>query len=195
MKEIKLTCSFDSQICNFFNSEQKIEINNPFENDFSLEINNSSLKNCQLYLQADGLGLNNQADKIKLLITKNEKIIYQASLDEFFKQKINLDILQSQSANKYFFIFDLSHLFFIPDKIEINFDLLFDFDCTNMKMKIKDSIQQSELPQTIITENSGEVLADNNQKQTFPFFLSLSILFVFLLFVIIKIVHGKKKKK
>jgi|GEM_PF-3703365 len=196
MKEIELNCSFDSKACDFTNSQQKIEINNPLENDFYLKINNLSSKNCHFYMQASNYNLDNGSSQIKLLISENEKIVYQETLNNFLQSKIDLGVLLAQSNYQYFFIFDLSHLFSNPDKIGLNFDLLFDFDCYIEDLKVEESDENIQKTQIISPslQPAGEVLANEDQNQSFIFPL-LSILFVLLLFVIIKIVHGQKKKK
>lgn len=198
MKTIKLNCLFDSQVCSFIDSWQNFQLNDPTENNFSLEINNLSLKNCDFYIKAQQLSGNEQADGINLLISRDDKIVYQETLDHFFQQKVNLGKLTKQSNSQYFFIFDLSPLFSNPEEIKLNYDLLLDFNCWLPELELE-SFQP--LAQKI-QQASGSVLANNDQMPSllkgqpkFPVFLLLSILFVFLLFVIIKIVHGKKKKK
>lgn len=200
MKTIKLNCLFDSQVCNFVDSQQNFQLNDPAENNFSLEINNLSLKNCDFYIKTKQLSGNEQADEINLLISRDNEIVYQESLDKFFQQKVNLGELEKQSNKQYFFIFDLSHLFFNPDKIELDFDLLLDFNCWLPELEIEKFTPPAQTQK--IHQASGSVLASNNQviaplegQFNFPIFLLLSILFVFLFFVIIKIVNGKKKKK
>lgn len=196
MKEIELNCSFDSKACDFAKSQEKIEINNPLENEFSLKINNLSSKSCHFYMQASNYNLDNGLSQINLLISESEKIIYQENLNNFLQSKIDLGTLQAQRNYQYFFIFDLSHLFFSTDKIELIFDLLLDFDCYPEELKVEEydeNIQKTQIISPSL-QSAGEVLANEDQNQSFIFPL-LSILFVLLLFVIIKTVHGQKKKK
>ncbi len=110
MKEIKLDCFLENEICKITSSQMQFELNNPLDKKFSLEIFNHSQNDCNLILEAKNLEKSDFLSQVDLLITNEEKLIFQDDLDSFFKQKINLNQIGGKSIKKYFFDFDFLSL-------------------------------------------------------------------------------------
>ena len=195
MRIVKLDCFFENESCRIVSSWQNFQITSPIENNFILEINNLSIKDCELYLQAKNFTSDVEANRIELMLSQDKQLIYQANLADFFQQKIELGHLLAQTTKQYLFVFDLSHLFTELEKFSLNFDLTIDFNCLVLESR-STSLEEAN------KESSASVLSSNDSDKTLEsspsnlsLLASLSILFVLLLFAIIKIVHGKKKKK
>lgn len=199
MKEIKIDCFLEKEICQVVSPITKFEINNPFEKEFILEINNHSQNNCQLFLTAKKFTLDNFSAQTSLIILSEERVISEGSLENFFKQKINLNIINAKNTKKYFFNFDFSNLYFKNEKTSLVFDFLLDFDCAELQTAVLQVQTSSAAVLAASTSNNLEIIKQPNQIKNYfwhePLFYMLSSLCVISFFVIMKIVHGKKKNK
>lgn len=196
MKNIEILCFKTDDSCEVVSSSRNIQINDITEQKFFLQIDNESNQDCEVSLSAKSEQNDQLLKEINLLISNGQNIIFQDNLAKFFTEKIDLQLIKSKSKNNYLFTLDSTSLLSIKQNLHTNFDLFFDFNCVTFQEE-KISIQSS------LTASQGAVLASHSlfkQEETKqPSFslllLFLSSLFVLIFFVIIKIVHGKKKTK
>jgi hypothetical protein len=208
MKEIKLDCFLENEICKITSSQMQFELNNPLDKKFSLEISNHSQNDCNLILEAKNLEKSDFLSQVNLFITSEEKLIFEDDLDSFFKQKINLNQIGGKSIKKYYFDFDFLNLALENKKFFLKFDFLFSFNCEESRninnefisaeVKPSSSSQASVLAAKIDSQNinvsTKSVLLDKNYPWIPPFLYLLSSLFIVAFFVIIKFINGKKNK-
>lgn len=186
MREIKIDCFKDSQICQIVSEKKNFQVNELEDQEYSLTIQNFSDQDCRLFIFANS---QNQSE-LSLLIQRDQEIIFHDQLNSFFNQKINLGDIDKQSAQNYFFYFDISKLVFIRENLSFNFDLNLEFSC------LESAIVNIEEP--IIAETSSAVLGANAvELSSHKNFLlpTLICLFVVIFFVIMKLINGKKRKK
>lgn len=207
MKKIQLTCFAGSESCQIVSVEHKIEISDSSERQFALQIANQSLNDCQLRLTPQNQNLQpSQSDSlpfVNLLVANSNRILFQGSLDNFFKQQIDFGNIEAQTSQEYLLDFDLFNLSLAKQKFLVNFDLLFDFQCqaSTIQTAVLSATASSQVPissQAAVlaaTVSADIKSADIDRQNWHPFFYFLSSLFILIFFVIIKFVHGKKKKQ
>lgn len=196
MKSIKILCFKTSDNCEVISPDQSIQLNNIEDKNFLLQIDNQGDRDCELNLTARNQQNEQILREVELLISNDKTIIFQDNLEKFFTDKINLDLIKSKSEKDYFFALDLTNLASIKQILTVKFDLFLDFNCSDVQ-KVKVLVQASP------TNSQGSVLAAHsleepmktNQTNLPLLVFLLSSLFVVVFFVIIKIVHGKKKTK
>ena len=121
-----------------------------------------------------------------------------------------LGTIEAQAATTYFLSIDLLKMFLLIEDHAWSFNLLFDFNCqetvdpsSTLKASSASNVTVTTSP---IIEPNGAVLAAVDQSQeenNISKFWQLDIiqglivfgLFVIIFFVIMKLVHGKKKKQ
>ncbi len=187
MKEIKLDCFSKNQACEIISAAKSFEVNNPFEQQFVLEINNHSSQNCEFILEIKNLIANDLLNMNNLALGDGEKLLFEGGLKKFLQQKNNLGFINANSVKKYFFDFNFLNLAFENQKIQANFDLLLNFHCQeNQVIQIKDSSQVAAM-------STGVVLGASKTNASGLIYLALTLC-AFSFFVIMKFIHGKKKK-
>lgn len=186
MREIRIDCFKDSKICQIVSEKQNFQVNELEDQEYSLVIQNFSNQDCRLFIFANS----QDQSELSLLIQKDQEIIFHDQLNNFFNQKIDLGNIDKQSAQNYFFYFDVSKLVFTKQNLSLNFDLSLEYSC------LEPTIVDIEEP--IIAETSSAVLGANIvELSSHKNFLlpALICLFVVIFFVIMKLINGKKKKK
>lgn len=193
MKNIQLTCFDRSQTCQVNSSTRRVQINNPLDTHYQLELVNQGATTCQLAFGSKSSpdSDNEFSSQINLFISRDKELFFQGTLADFAKQPVALGTLGPQASNTYELNFDLTSLTLEQQRIAVDFDLLFNFTCATQNP------HQAVLAATnIITTQPAPILtrlAELFLPQS-PFFYLLLSLFVFIFFVIIKFAHGKKKK-
>ncbi|MBU1033745.1 hypothetical protein KKI22_02220 [Patescibacteria group bacterium] len=202
MKEIKLDCFASNELCINASSLENFVINEPRDQEFSLQIANHGNNDCELNLSAKNFSQNNSLSQVKLLISSQNELFFRNNLEQFFKQKIHLNSIEAQSSKIYYFYLDFLNLSISEEQFLLNFDLLLDFVCKeSSKLEVlSNEIKQSEVEmqkstQGAVLSASSSAEVKQNPPQVSLFFYLLSILFVIAFFVIIKFINGKKKKK
>lgn len=194
MKEIQLDCFATTKECKIISAVRSFEISNPLDQRFVLEINNHSDNNCQFILEIKNLVADALPKTTNLLLTDEQKPLFEGSLGNFLQQKNNLGVIGNNSIKKYFFDFNFLGSALENQKIQANFDLLFHLHCQSI------TPSQPVAPSKPIAPTDGEVLAAKDENKGFdsaseinPAYVSL-ILCSLAFFVIMKFIHGKKKK-
>jgi hypothetical protein len=205
MKEIKLNCFAGNETCQVISDLKNFSILSPLENEYSLQITNQSENDCEVNLQLKRIEQSDTLSEVKLLITREKELLFQDSLEIFFKQKTTLGSIKSKTSSKYFLTFDFINLSVENKKITLNFDFSLNFHCADRVIEdLTVAGPASSQVKATAKENKSEVLSaadDNNPKiaqnsnfLSSPIFYLLSSLFIVVFFVIIKFVNGKKKK-
>ena len=202
MKEVKLDCFASNELCINSSSLENFVINDPTDQEFSLQIANHGNKDCELNLSIKNFNQNNSLNQVKLLISSQNELFFRDNLDQFFKQKINLNSIRAQSSKTYYFYLDFLNLITNEEQFSVNFDLLLDFVCkeSNKLEVFSNETKESEVKMqestqgTVLSASSSTEITQNLPRISLLFY-SLSILFVIAFFVIIKFINGKNKKK
>lgn len=200
MKEIKIDCFSENEVCQVVSSQVKLEINNPLEKQSTLIISNHSQSNCHLKLSVKCFDQNDNdfLSQINLLITGGENLFFQNNLINFLNKKVDLGLIDAKSTKEYLFNFDFLKLALENQKIILNFDLLFDFDCQQIEEKQiaaeKTQDIKSTQPAVLATKTNDSKTIKDESFWISPFFYLLSSLFVIVFFVIIRFINGKKKQ-
>lgn len=202
MKEIKLNCFSSNELCINSSSLENFVINDPTDQEFSLQIANHGNNDCELNLSTKNFNEDSFFSQVELLISSQNELFFRDNLDQFFKQKINMSSIRAQSSKTYYFYLDFLNLITNEEQFSVNFDLLLDFVC-HESSKLEElpneanelEIETQGFTKGVVLSASSSAEVKQNPPQVSLFFYLLSILFVIAFFVIIKFINGKNKKK
>ena len=182
MKEIILDCFKVSESCLAISLDRNLLLNDPKSQEFSVLVFNHSSADCQLETK----------------VRSQEEI----DLAKFLKQPTESPIIAAGQSKKYLFDFDFLSLAMEHREFIAKFDLVFDFNCTEVAKKAVTSPATTTQGSVLAANNSlapvqaasASPAVTNQQFWFSAFFYFLSSLFILVFFVIIKVVNGKKRK-
>ena len=201
MNQIKLDCFVNDNTCQLISLDKRLTFNDPLVKEVFLEINNHSFNHCLVKMTAQSLTDNENLETFDLLIIKGEEILFNNNFAQFLKTEIDLGAISVNSSVSYAFQMDLLDSILAQNKLLLNFSLIFNFTCDNFTSQLKQKEEGSDSASkkhSVLSATSNPASIGLSQESSplpvYLFFL-LSILFVIIFFVIIKLIHEYKKKK
>ncbi len=195
MNKIIIECFFrEEPACQVTSSLSAIQINHPLERNFQIQLVNLSQRDCDLSFQANG-ELGKLIDReLSLTLSYADKVIFRGQFTALLDQSQALGLLAAEQTSDLWFDFDLLPLLNLGAPVQFNFALLFDFACTSVPSPDRSPSQAAN--SAVLAVSQAPLPLESAAPPDFTwFFYLLSGLFVLGFFVIIKFVHGKKKKK
>lgn len=203
MTKIKVDCFAIDNFCQVNSPEKSIDINNPLEKEFVLEIFNHGADKCIVKMKTNNISVSDDFKMVNLMISSTQQILFKGNFLDFAKNEILLGMITPKSSANYVFYMDLFNLVFEEKKLDFGFDLVFDFNCESYieeKSQMKNTSDLSERTTESVVLSSNDSASESTKLSNFfyklpEFFLLLSILFVAIFFVIMKFINDQKKKK
>lgn len=214
MKQISLNCFQSAQTCQISSADHELHINNLLDQEFILEIANQASQACYLNFRLEAVDDHFELKTISVMISDEEQLFYKGNLEFLLSQPVVLDFIEAHATHHYYFSIDLLQMLTVIEDKPWLFNILLDFDCpeeltkqnyeqdqTFTSAKQKDLILPSPAASSsaAVLAMTNRVLVptlSNKTRQALPLvILCLFGLFMFIFFVIMKFVHGKKKQK
>ncbi len=210
MKKITLDCFQSELACQISSEAQSLQIKDFLDQNLAVEIFNHSDQICQLSFRLETQDENFDVKEIQATVSDQKQLFFNDNLSLLAAQSQALGTIEAQAATTYFLSIDLLKMFLLIEDHAWSFNLLFDFNCqetvdpsSTLKASSASNVTVTTSP---IIEPNGAVLAAVDQSQeenNISKFWQLDIiqglivfgLFVIIFFVIMKLVHGKKKKQ
>ncbi len=201
MNQIKLDCFTTDNTCQLISLDRAINVNDPLAKEVFLEIINHSSNRCLVKMMAQSSANNEHLAVFNLIISKEKEILFNNSFAQFFKTEIDLGEILADSSATYVLQMDLLNLVLAQNKLLLGFNLIFSFTCEDLtdqiEQKEEDSTLASKQQSVLSATSQSEIISSPQEPFSSPIylFLLLSTLFVIIFFVIMKFIHGQKKKK
>ncbi len=203
MNQIKIDCFATDQSCQLVSLDQTIEVNDPSEKEAIIEISNQGPNRCFAKMKVQSLTSDDDLQVFELSISREKQILFNSSFANFSKTEINLGEILANSSATYVLQMDLLDLLLEEKSVLLNFTLVFDFTCedsievTNYEDKIS-VMESTPNEKAVLSATSSTEIVDLSSKsvqEPVHLLFLLPILFVIIFFVIMKLIHGQKKKK
>ena len=214
MKQINLNCFQSANTCQISSADHQLLISNPLDQEMILEIFNQASQACYLNFRLEAVDDHFDLKTISVMISDEEQLFYKGNLEFLLSQSVVLDFIEAHAFHRYYFSLDLLQMLTVIEDKPWLFNIFLDFDCPEELTKqnfeqdqVFATAEQKDLTLPSQAESSrAAVLALTDQSlvaarssqawQALPLvILCLFGLFMFIFFVIMKFVHGKKKQK